>query len=127
MLLENTVMNLKSVKSRKSGVPVVSYVQDCLADITKAFQEDEKLLNLLLSPTFVEKVQSTVDAARELVSYAAENGIPVPGLSNSLTYFDAYTSSRLPLNMIQAQRDYFGSHTYERLDRDGVFHTEWEA
>ena len=98
-----------------------------LADITKAFQEDEKLLNLLLSPTFVEKVQSTVDAARELVSYAAENGIPVPGLSNSLTYFDAYTSSRLPLNMIQAQRDYFGSHTYERLDREGIFHTEWEA
>ncbi|KAG1658320.1 6-phosphogluconate dehydrogenase, decarboxylating 2, chloroplastic [Nymphon striatum] len=52
---------------------------------------------------------------------------PVPGLSNSLTYFDAYTSSRLPLNLIQAQRDYFGSHTYERVDRDGIFHTEWET
>lgn len=98
-----------------------------LADITEAFKADPKLPNLLLSPTFVEKVQSTVQAARELVSYAATNGIPVPGLSNSLTYFDAYTSSKLPLNLIQAQRDYFGSHTYERLDRDGVFHTEWEA
>lgn len=97
-----------------------------LADITEAFKRDSKLPNLLLSPTFVEKVKSTVDAARKLISYAAENGIPVPGLSNSLTYFDAYTSSRLPLNLIQAQRDYFGSHTYERLDRDGVFHTEWE-
>lgn len=98
-----------------------------LADITDAFKADQALPNLLLSPTFVEKVQSTVDAARELVSYGAKNGIPLPGLSNSLTYFDAYTSSRLPLNVIQAQRDYFGSHTYERLDREGIFHTEWEA
>jgi 6-phosphogluconate dehydrogenase len=97
-----------------------------LADITEAFNADKELPNLLLSPSFIEKVQRTVDAARELVSYAANNGIPVPGLSNSLTYFDAYTSSRLPLNLIQAQRDYFGSHTYERIDRDGVFHTEWE-
>jgi 6-phosphogluconate dehydrogenase len=97
-----------------------------LADITEAFNADEKLPNLLLSPSFIEKVQGTVSAARELVAYAAKNGIPVPGLSNSLTYFDAYTSSKLPLNLIQAQRDYFGSHTYERLDRDGVFHTEWE-
>ncbi|MEO9893450.1 NADP-dependent phosphogluconate dehydrogenase [Aurantibacter sp.] len=97
-----------------------------LGDIMQAFQEDNSLPNLLLSPRFVEKVQDTVDAARELVSYASQNGIVVPGLSNSLTYFDAYTSSRLPLNLIQAQRDYFGSHTYERLDREGIFHTEWE-
>lgn len=97
-----------------------------LADITEAFKADKDLPNLLLSPTFVEKVQSTVAAARALVAYGATNGIPLPGLSNSLTYFDAYTSSRLPLNVIQAQRDYFGSHTYERLDREGIFHTEWE-
>jgi len=97
-----------------------------LADITEAFKTDKNLPNLLISPTFVKKVQSTVGSARKLVSFAAENGIPLPGLSNSLTYFDAYTSTRLPLNLIQAQRDYFGSHTYERLDRDGVFHTEWE-
>ncbi len=97
-----------------------------LADITEAYQADKNLQNLLLSPSFVEKVQGTVGAARELVSYGAANGIPLPGLSNALTYFDAYTSSRLPLNLIQAQRDYFGSHTYERLDREGIFHTEWE-
>ncbi|WP_350285466.1 NADP-dependent phosphogluconate dehydrogenase [uncultured Croceitalea sp.] len=97
-----------------------------LADITEAFKADANLPNLLLSPSFVEKVQSTVDATRELVAYGATNGIPLPGLSNSLTYFDAYTSQRLPLNVIQAQRDYFGSHTYERLDRKGIFHTEWE-
>jgi 6-phosphogluconate dehydrogenase len=97
-----------------------------LADITEAFKADKDLPNLLLSPTFVEKVKSTVQATRIVVAYGATNGIPLPGLSNSLTYFDAYTSSRLPLNLIQAQRDYFGSHTYERLDREGIFHTEWE-
>lgn len=97
-----------------------------LADITDAYKTEPALQNLLLSPAFVDKVKSTVDAARELVSYGATNGIPLPGLSNALTYFDAYTSQRLPLNLIQAQRDYFGSHTYERLDREGIFHTEWE-
>ncbi|WP_318344348.1 NADP-dependent phosphogluconate dehydrogenase [Flagellimonas baculiformis] len=97
-----------------------------LADITDAYQANEMLENLLLSPSFVEKVKETVGAARELVSYGAINGIPLAGLSNALTYFDAYTSSRLPLNLIQAQRDYFGSHTYERVDREGIFHTEWE-
>jgi len=98
-----------------------------LADIATTFENNATLNNLLLSPQFVDKVQSTVASARELVAYGATNGIPLPGLSNSLTYFDAYTSSRLPLNLIQAQRDYFGSHTYERLDRAGIFHTAWEA
>nr|WP_299389014.1 NADP-dependent phosphogluconate dehydrogenase [Allomuricauda sp.] len=97
-----------------------------LADITEAFQADANLQNLLLSPSFADKVQETVTSARELVAYGATHGIPLPGLSNSVLYFDAYTSGRLPLNLIQAQRDYFGSHTYERVDRDGIFHTEWE-
>lgn len=97
-----------------------------LADITEAFQSDKTLTNLLLSPQFSNKVRSTVGGARKLVAYGATNGIPLPGLSNSLTYFDAYTSERLPLNIIQGQRDYFGSHTYERVDREGIFHTEWE-
>ncbi len=96
-----------------------------LADITKAYKAEPKLQNLLLSDAFIPKVQGAVDAVRELVSYAAVNGIPLPGLTNSLTYFDAYTSERLPLNLVQAQRDHFGSHTYERLDREGTFHTEW--
>ncbi len=96
-----------------------------LADITEAFNADDSLPNLLLSPSFIPKVQSTVSVARELVAYAAKNSIPLPGLSNSLTYFDAYTSSRLPLNLIQAQRDYFGAHTYERIDKKGIFHTDW--
>jgi len=96
-----------------------------LEDISKAYQDDENLANLLLAASFVKKIQSTVSSARELVAYGATNGIPLPGLSNSLTYFDAYTSGRLPLNLIQAQRDYFGSHTYERLDMEGIFHTAW--
>lgn len=96
-----------------------------LEDITKAFNTDKDLDNLLLAPTFVERIQKAVPAVREVVAFAAKNGIPVPGLSNSLTYFDAYTSSKLPLNLIQAQRDHFGSHTYERTDREGIFHTEW--
>ena len=97
-----------------------------LADITEAYRAEPELQNLLLSKSFVEKVQDTIAAVRELVGYGVTNGIPLPGLSNALTYFDAYTSARLPLNLIQAQRDYFGSHTYERLDREGIFHTEWE-
>ena len=97
-----------------------------LADITEAYRAEPELQNLLLSKSFVEKVQDTIAAVRELVGYGATNGIPLPGLSNALTYFDAYTSARLPLNLIQAQRDYFGSHTYERLDQEGIFHTEWE-
>jgi 6-phosphogluconate dehydrogenase len=97
-----------------------------LADITRAYQADPDLTNLLLDPSFSENIRGTLDSVRALVSYGAENGIPLPGLSNSLTYFDAYTSGRLPLNLIQAQRDFFGSHTYERTDREGIFHTEWE-
>ncbi len=96
-----------------------------LEDITEAYKENRQLANLLLAPSFVKKLKETVPSVRTLVTYAATNGIPMPGLSNSLTYFDAYSSGRLPLNLIQAQRDYFGSHTYERTDREGIFHTEW--
>ncbi len=96
-----------------------------LEDISQAFEKDKDLANLLLAPSFVEKIQDSLGATRELVTYAAENCIPMPGLFNALSYFDAYTSERLPLNLIQAQRDYFGSHTYERTDREGIFHTDW--
>lgn len=97
-----------------------------LEDIAAAYTEKPELEHLLLSDRFRPAIQECVNAARTLVSYGALNGIPLPGLSNALTYFDAFTASRLPLNLIQAQRDHFGSHTYERLDRDGSFHTEWE-
>lgn len=96
-----------------------------LEDITTAFQENPVLPNLLMAPAFVSKMSETVGSVRKLVAYSVMSGIPVPGLANSITYFDAYTSSKLPLNLIQAQRDHFGSHTYERNDMEGVFHTEW--
>lgn len=97
-----------------------------LEDIAGAFKDQPDLEHLLLSKRFQPAVQECVNAARTLVSYGALNGIPLPGLGSALTYFDAFTASRLPLNLIQAQRDHFGSHTYERLDREGTFHTEWE-
>lgn len=96
-----------------------------LEDISTAFQETPHLPNLLLDKKFALKVQAAVPSARKVVSYAAISGIPMAGLSTALTYFDAYTSQRLPLNVIQAQRDHFGSHTYERTDMEGIFHTEW--
>ena len=98
-----------------------------LEDIMQAFDKDSKMVNLLMSPIFVDSLQKAVPEVRKLVTYAVQNGIPAPGLSNALTYFDAFTSSRLPLNLVQAQRDYFGSHTYERIDQEGVFHTVWES
>lgn len=98
-----------------------------LADIADAFEANPGLTNLLLAPSFVKQVQETLPAVRETVAFAAKSGVPVPGLFSALSYFDAFTSSKLPLNLIQAQRDHFGSHTYERIDREGIFHTEWGA
>ena len=98
-----------------------------LNDIAVAYSNNKNLSHLLLDASCIEKIESTVQSARKIISFAVKNGIPSPGLSNSLTYFDAYMSATLPLNLIQAQRDYFGSHTYERIDREGIFHTDWEG
>ncbi|MGB5171441.1 MAG: NADP-dependent phosphogluconate dehydrogenase [Eudoraea sp.] len=97
-----------------------------LEDISEAFEVNQDLPNLILSPNFKEKISSTLPAVREIVAFAAKQGIPMPGLFSALSYFDAFSSARLPLNLLQAQRDHFGSHTYERIDREGIFHTEWE-
>ena len=96
-----------------------------LGDIMDAFQADPKLDNLLLDETFRTAVESRQEAWRLVVQSAVGMGIPVLALSASLAYFDAYRSERLPANLTQAQRDYFGAHTYRRTDRDGVFHTDW--
>jgi 6-phosphogluconate dehydrogenase len=98
-----------------------------LDEITKAYEAEPGLPNLIVATGFVADIKETVSSVRHLVSYAALNGITIPGISNSLTYYDAYKSGRLPLNLLQAQRDYFGSHTYERTDREGIFHTDWES
>ena len=96
-----------------------------LDDIATAYREEPGLPHLLLSEDFVNRVSACVPAARSALQHAIRNGIPMPALSASLSYFDALTTGRLPMNLIQAQRDYFGSHTYQRTDREGSFHTEW--
>ncbi len=97
-----------------------------LQDISHAFSENKDLEHLLLAPEMIPEIQKAVPSARTLLKKAIDNGVPMPGLSTALVYFDAFISKRLPLNLIQAQRDYFGSHTYERIDREGTYHTEWE-
>jgi len=97
-----------------------------LEDISLAYSNNRELNHLYLAPSFVGKIKSTIGSTRELVVIAIKNGIPLPGITNSLVYFDSFTSEKLPLNLIQAQRDYFGSHTYERTDIKGTFHSEWE-
>ncbi len=96
-----------------------------LGDITRAFEGEAPPANLLLDPAFKEAVVSRQSAWRRVVALAAAHGIPMPAMSASLAYFDAYRTGRLPANLIQAQRDYFGAHTYERVDKEGTFHTEW--
>jgi 6-phosphogluconate dehydrogenase len=97
-----------------------------LNDIAAAFSRNPKLSNLLLDPYFTEAFLSRQDALRRVVCTAVELGIPCLAMSASLGYFDAYRAERLPANLTQAQRDYFGAHTYQRTDRRGVNHSEWQ-
>ena len=96
-----------------------------LDEIAGAYDTEDGLVNLMLSERFAPILNSCANQAREVVRHAVQAGIPVPAISASLTYFDAFTTGRLPMNLVQAQRDYFGSHTYERTDREGSFHTDW--
>jgi 6-phosphogluconate dehydrogenase len=98
---------------------------DLLDDITNAYRRNPQLPNLLVDDEFKAAVQSRQVAWRFAVKAAIELGTPVPAMSASLAYFDAYRSDRLPANLIQAQRDYFGAHTFERIDREGSFHADW--
>jgi len=98
-----------------------------LEDVRKLYTARPDLPNMLLGEPFKGAVEARQANWRAVIQAAVGMGVPVPGMAASLAYFDAYRSARLPANLTQAQRDYFGSHTYRRLDRDGVFHTEWEA
>jgi 6-phosphogluconate dehydrogenase len=98
-----------------------------LAKIMAAYDRNPALVNLLLDDAFREAVESRQEAWRLVVQTAVGMGIPVLAMSSSLAYFDAYRSERLPANITQAQRDYFGAHTYRRTDKEGSFHTEWTA
>ena len=98
-----------------------------LERIKEAYDQDPDLANLLLAPYFRQAIDRSQKAWRRVVAVAVENGIPVPAFSSALAYYDGYRNARLPANVLQAQRDYFGAHTYERVDkpRGEFFHTDW--
>jgi len=96
-----------------------------LNDIRQAFSRSPDLSNLMVDPEFTQAMNARQGALRKVVALAAENGIPALAFSAALAYYDAYRSARLPANLTQAQRDYFGAHTYRRVDREGSFHTQW--
>ena len=98
-----------------------------LGKIKEAFDKDPALGNLLNDSYFSAVMQDLIPAWREVVAYAVKAGIPMPVFSSALSYFDGYTCASLPANLLQAQRDYFGAHTYERVDapRGQMFHTNW--
>ncbi|WP_102345048.1 NADP-dependent phosphogluconate dehydrogenase [Bacillus sp. Marseille-P3661] len=96
-----------------------------LQKIKEAYDKDPQLANLLLDPYFKDIVTEYQESLRKVLNVAVNHGIPVPGLASALSYFDSYRSERLPANLLQAQRDYFGAHTYERVDKEGTFHTQW--
>jgi len=98
-----------------------------LGKIKEAYENNKDLSNLLLDPYFKETINERTDSWREVVATAILNGVPVPALGSALSYFDGYTTEKLPANLLQAQRDFFGAHTYERIDRERgeFFHTNW--
>jgi 6-phosphogluconate dehydrogenase len=98
-----------------------------LGKIKEAFDTDPALVNLLLAPFFTDAVETAQAGWRRVIMKSVELGIPMPAISAALGYFDGYRAARLPANLLQAQRDYFGAHTYERVDqpRGQFFHTNW--
>ncbi|KPH14651.1 NADP-dependent phosphogluconate dehydrogenase [Chryseobacterium sp. ERMR1:04] len=92
-----------------------------------AYSKDSNLSNILLDQDISVIVKDKISSLRKTASFAASNGISSLGIQTALGYFDAYTTESLPVNLIQAQRDYFGAHTYQRIDREGVFHTSWQT
>ncbi len=117
-------LNLESVARIWQGGCIIR--AKLLDDYSAAFRLNAKLSNLLLDPKLSEKVMAHQEDLRQVVCQASITGVPMPGFMAALGYLDAYRSSWSPANLIQAQRDYFGSHTYERVDSKGTFHTKWE-
>ena len=96
-----------------------------LSKIKEAFDKDPELENLLLDDYFRNIIETYIPSLRKVAAYALLHGIGAPAMTSGLSYFDGYTTERMPMNLLQAQRDYFGAHTYRRIDREGVFHTDW--
>ncbi|RTE49875.1 NADP-dependent phosphogluconate dehydrogenase [Actinobaculum sp. 352] len=98
-----------------------------LGRITDAYQRDPQLPLLLADSYFAEEIGKAVPSWRRVVAYAARTGVPIPVFASSLAYYDGVRADRLPANLIQGQRDYFGAHTYQRVDKEGIFHTLWSG
>jgi len=98
-----------------------------LRHIRAAYERDPALPNLMLDPYFADLLERAQPAWRAIMTLGIQHGLPLPAFSSALAYFDGYRSPELPANLIQAQRDYFGAHTYERRDREGSFHTDWPS
>ena len=119
----NYDLNLETIaKIWRGGCIIRSVV---LEDFRQAYAKNGELKNILLDDTIAKAINENQSSIRSTVQFAVQKGIPIAGLMNSLAYFDAYRSEKLPTSLIQAQRDYFGAHTYERIDTNGIFHTEW--
>ena len=97
-----------------------------LKRIQDAYNLNRQLPNLLIDPWFASQVARRLPGLSRVVSVSAQAGIPIPCFTSTLDYINSYKTARLPQNLVQAMRDCFGSHTYERIDKEGSFHTEWE-
>jgi 6-phosphogluconate dehydrogenase len=128
-------MLAKASDALKMNIPLPQVVkvwrQGCiirsvmLGDFYKAYQSNTSLTNLLLDADIATIVKGDHQAIKNIITTGVNAGVPLPGMMSALAYFEASCSDRLPTNLIQAQRDYFGAHTYQRIDKEGVFHTEW--
>jgi 6-phosphogluconate dehydrogenase len=98
-----------------------------LEDFYQAYKNNASLSNILLDASIAALALKKEGNARRFVSLAIESHVATGGLASTLAYFDAFTGEKMPVNLIQAQRDYFGAHTYERIDKPGKFHTEWKS
>jgi 6-phosphogluconate dehydrogenase len=112
------------VKSWRGGCIIRSVL---LQDFYKAYTSNPQLSNILLDASLAGIVKAKQASLRAVIVQAIQHQIPVGGLMSALAYLDAYSTERMPTNLIQAQRDYFGAHTYQRIDKEGIFHTEWGA
>jgi 6-phosphogluconate dehydrogenase len=130
-------MLAKASVELKMNIPLPSVIQvwkaGCiirsalLGNFTAAFKKEPQLPNLLLDADIADLLKNRDTSIRDVIAQAVSARIPLPALGSALAYFDAYCSERMSTNLIQAQRDYFGAHTYQRIDREGVFHTEWNV
>jgi 6-phosphogluconate dehydrogenase len=127
----------KASEEYKMNIPLIDVVNvwkagciirsSILYQFDKVFASDAHLTNVLLNENIASLVREKEASVRNVISWAVASRIPVAGISSALAYFDAYCSERMPTNLIQAQRDFFGAHTYKRVDKEGAFHTEWHV